>query len=274
MASTLLLAPRALCSVLGLSTVLLAACGGSGSSSNDGTGGALGGGVSSSSSSGSSSGSGGAGGSVGASPSAKPVCVEGPGTGGTPDPRADGAGVLSADGHSFLLFGGDTALPVCGQSPKRAHVGDTWLLDTACGGWTEVSAMGGPSPRARHAMALDPQRSRSLLFGGRTRAADSGPYSLFDDVWAFDFAKKTWSEIATTGTGPTARANAAAAVAGDRLLVFGGSTDPSGLTFTPTNDTYALDLATNAWTKLATVGTPPPARLFHSLAVDPSGAYA
>ncbi|MEO5726692.1 MAG: hypothetical protein ABI134_22620, partial [Byssovorax sp.] len=123
MASTLLLAPRALCSVLGLSTVLLAACGGSGAPLNDGTGGAPGGGASSSGGSEGSSGSGGAGGSVGISPSAKPVCVEGPGTGGTPEPRADAAGVLSADGHGFLLFGGDTALPVCGQSPKRAHAG-------------------------------------------------------------------------------------------------------------------------------------------------------
>lgn len=274
MSPTLVLASRARSSVLTLAMVFLAACAGSESPSGAGTGGAPGGGASSSGSSGGTGGSDGAGGSVGASPSAKPACAEGPGTGGTPDPRADMAGVLSVDGRSFVLFGGDTALPVCGQTPKRAHAGDTWLLDTACGGWTEVSAMGGPSARARHAMALDPARSRALLFGGRARAGDTGPYSLFDDVWAFDFTKKIWSEIATTGAGPTARANAAVAVAGDRLLVFGGSTDPSGLTFAPTNDTYALDLATNAWTKLATVGTPPPARLFHSLAVDPSGAYA
>src|SRR5689334_9475641 len=175
MASTLLLAPSARLSVLALSMGLLAACGGAEATSSGGTGGALGGGVTSSGTSGSGGGGGGsdgAGGSVAVSPSAKPVCAEGPGTGGTPDPRADAAGVLSADGHSFLLFGGDTALPVCGQTPKRAHAGDTWLLDTACGGWTEVSAMGGPSSRARHAMALDPTRSRALLFGGRTRAAD------------------------------------------------------------------------------------------------------
>ncbi len=261
-------------SVLGsvvAAAAFLAACGGSGSTTVDGTGGAPGGGTTTSAS----VGGGGAGGMSAASPSAKPACENGnPVTGGSPDPRADTAGTLSADGRTFLLFGGDTALPVCGQPPKRAHVGDTWLLDTTCGGWTEVSATGGPSARARHAMALDATRARALLFGGRTRAASSGPYTLFNDLWAFDFTSKTWSEIATTGTAPTARANSAMAVAGGQLLVFGGSTDTSGLSFTPTNDTYALDLTTSAWSKLATIGGPPPARLFHSLAVDPSGEFA
>jgi hypothetical protein len=271
MLSTLDRRPSALGSLVALTTVFLAACGGSGATTVDGTGGAPGNGATTSAS----TGGGGAGGMTSASPSAKPACENGnPVTGGSPDPRADTAGTLSADGRSFVLFGGDTALPVCGQTPKRAHVGDTWLLDTTCGGWTEVSAMGGPSARARHAMALDANRSRALLFGGRTRVGSSGPYTLFNDLWAFDFTTKAWTELPTTGSGPSARANSAMAVAGDRLLVFGGSTDTSGLTFTPTNDTYALELTTGAWTKLATIGGPPPARLFHSFAVDPSGAYA
>jgi hypothetical protein len=265
--------PSALCSLVALTTVFLAACGGSGSTAATGSGGDDGGATSTSASTG--GGGGGAGGMTSASPSAKPACENGnPVTGGSPDPRADTAGTLSADGRSFVLFGGDTALPVCGQTPKRAHVGDTWLLDTTCGGWTEVSAMGGPSARARHAMALDANRSRALLFGGRTRVGSSGPYTLFNDLWAFDFTTKAWTEVPTTGTGPSARANSAMAVAGDKLLVFGGSTDTSGLTFTPTNDTYSLDLTIGAWTKLATIGGPPPARLFHSFAVDPSGAFA
>jgi hypothetical protein len=272
MANTLDRRSPAICAFVAVTTAFLAACGSGETTTMMGTGGAPGGG---SSASGGTASTGGAGGGVAASPSAKPVCDDpNPVVGGSPDPRADTAGTLSADGRTFLIFGGDTALPVCGQTPKRAHVGDTWLLDTACGGWTEVSAMGGPSARARHAMALDAARSRAILFGGRTRAGSSGPYTLFNDVWAFDFAKKTWAEIPTTGTGPTERANAAVAIAGSRLLVFGGSTDTSGLTFAPTNDTYALDLETNAWSKLATVGGPPPARLFHSLAVDPTGTYA
>src|SRR5262249_26347294 len=92
---------------------------------------------------------------------------------------------------------------------------------------------------------------------------------LFADVWAFDFASSSWSPVATTGTGPSPRANAAIAVAGDRLVVFGGSTSTSGLTFTPTNDVFALDLMSGAWSELSPGGTPPSARLFHAMAKDP-----
>lgn len=223
----------------------------------------------------SSSGSGGSDGSGGAGSggSAKPAC-ESPGgpTGPTPLARADTAGALSADGKTFMMFGGDTATVICGETPKREHVGDTWLLDTACGGWTELAPATAPSARARHAVALDAARNRALLFGGRTRPGMSGPYTLFDDVWAFDFATSAWSEIATTGSGPSKRSNAAAAISGDRLIVFGGSTSTDGLSFAPKNDAYSLDLISNVWTKLAPAGPLPDARLFHALAADPSAA--
>ena len=56
-------------------------------------------------------------------------------------------------------------------------------------------------------------------------------------------------------------------VAGNELIVFGGNTSTSGLSFTPMNDTFALDLTTGAWRSLAAAGAPP-ARLFHSAAYD------
>jgi hypothetical protein len=170
----------------------------------------------------------------------------------------------------MVLFGGDTAIPVCGQTPPRTHVGDTWLLETDCGSWTQLSPQPAPSARARHAMATDAARDRALLFGGRSRPSGStGPYTLHADVWAFDFGTRAWSPVATTGTPPSARSNSAMAVLGDDLVVFGGSTSTSGLTFTPQSDAWALDLRSGAWRALATTGGPPPARLFHAVAAEP-----
>lgn len=222
---------------------------------------------------GSAGGAGGAGNGGAPSDSAKPACVDpgGP-TGPTPDPRADTAGVLAPDGRTFLVFGGDTDVPICGGVPGHTHVGDTWLLDTGCGTWTQIATSAAPAARSRHSMALDAARGRALLFGGRTRAGTSGPYTLFNDVWAFDFATSTWSEIAAAGAAPTPRSNAAAVVSGDKLVVFGGSTSTSGLSFTPQNDTFVLDLTTSTWTKLTPAGGLPAARLFHSMAADPSAA--
>jgi hypothetical protein len=177
--------------------------------------------------------------------------------------------VLGPDGKTFLMFGGDTAVPSCTQPPTHTFAGDTWLLDAGCGTWTEPMPSPAPSARARHAMALDAKRGRALLFGGRTRATASGPYTNFADVWAFDFATSQWSQINTTGTAPTPRSNSAAVVSNDQLVVFGGNTSTDGLTFVPTNDAYTLDLGSSAWTKLAPTGTLPPARLFHAMAADP-----
>ncbi len=199
--------------------------------------------------------------------SAKPECGVPPPTGGLPSARADSAGALRADGRTMVMFGGDVAVVVCGATPKRDHVGDTWLLDTACGGWTQLMTAG-PSPRARHAMASDAKRDRALLFGGRYRDKGQTDYTLFNDTWAFDFTNKNWAQLPTKGTPPAPRANTAMAVDGDTLWLFGGSTSPSGLTFTPTSDLYALDLITNEWRGVLGQGTPPSAREFHAMAID------
>lgn len=217
----------------------------------------------------SSAGTGGQGGqTVAVDPWAKPACDDpGKPQGPVPSARADGAGVLTANGRFFLLFGGDSALVVCGDIPKREHVGDSWLLDTACGAWSELSPAQAPPARARHAMAYDANRDRAVLFGGRTRAADSGPYTLFNDVWAFDFDTLEWSEVTTSGPAPSPRCNTSAVIAGDELLVFGGNTSTSGLQFSPNSDLHILDLTTGVW-RQETIAAPPPARLFHAATYD------
>ena len=53
---------------------------------------------------------------------------------------------------------------------------------------------------------------------------------------------------------------------GKRIVLFGGNSD-AGLK----NDTWAFDLATRSWTKLNTVGAPPPARFGFDAVYDPVG---
>ncbi len=217
--------------------------------------------------SGGSSGTGGAGGGTSGTPGSKPACSGEPSGSAVPDARADAAAAFDATGTTVVMYGGDTAIPVCGDVPKRTHVGDTWILDPACGDWVELSVTG-PGTRARHAMATDAAGNRALLFGGRTRAGASGAYTVLGDVWAFDFASRTWSELATTGAAPSPRYNAGVAVLGGKLYVFGGSTDTTGLNFEPQDDLYALDLQTLAWESITVSSMVPPARLFHAMAAD------
>lgn len=203
---------------------------------------------------------------------AKPTCGDPDAPlGAVPSARSDTAGALASDGETFMVFGGDEAIVVCGDfTPDRIHVADTWLLDVGCGAWTQLSPPVAPSPRSRHAIAQDPARNQAVLFGGRFREnnLDSGPYTQLGDVWAFSFETLEWTEIVPTNAGPSPRSNTAAVVAGDELIVFGGNTSTNGAQFTPLQDTWALDLTTNTWREIP-AASPPPPRLFHSATYDP-----
>ncbi|GAC1589789.1 MAG: hypothetical protein NVS3B20_16860 [Polyangiales bacterium] len=179
--------------------------------------------------------------------------------------------MLDPTGHRLVIFGGDISVPLCNGVPSRKHVDDTWVLDVGCAAWREVARTGAKPPaRARHAMAVDASAKRALLFGGRSRAGESGPYRLFNDVWSFDFASETWTELKTNGTPPVPRANATIVVdaARKQLIVFGGNASTSGTAFTPLGDTFALDLQTLTWREVVAASASPPKRLFHAMAID------
>lgn len=193
-----------------------------------------------------------------------PMC-----TGGAEAPvaRGDSAGVVDPATGTMAIFGGDSG-PTVMCIPAPAFRDDTWVYDPVCDRWREVTGETHPSARARAAFALDSRRRRMVLFGGRFRAGSSGNYTLLRDVWAFDLAAARWEQLMPGNTGPTARSNAAAAYdsVADELLVYGGSTSTSGLSFTPQGDVWALNLETLQWRRVAASG--PPARLFHAAAVN------
>lgn len=182
-----------------------------------------------------------------------------------PSTRGEMNGAFDEARQRIVVFGGNTAVPV-GCIPAYEHTDEVWAFHLDCASWERLTPSGGPGMRARHATALDTQRGRMIVFGGRFRAGSSGPYTNFADVWAFDLATDTWSEITTSGTGPSPRNTAVAGydAARDRLIVHGGNTSTDGATYTPSGDTFALDLATGAWTQL---DAGPDARLLHSSVV-------
>ncbi|MEL6180452.1 MAG: kelch repeat-containing protein, partial [Myxococcota bacterium] len=96
-----------------------------------------------------------------------------------------------------------------------------------------------------------------------------GDYELYNDLWVFDVNTDTWEQVQTTGDPPTARTNSGMIYdpAGDRMILFGGNSSPSGLRFTPLSDTWTLDLETRTWNRVSAVSAPP-ARLFHAITLD------
>jgi hypothetical protein len=178
---------------------------------------------------------------------------------GGPSARGEVTGAIDEGRGLIVVYGGNTSAPeMC--MPRTTITDETWVFHLDCNNWEQVTGPG-PGPRSRVASTVDTTRGRMLVFGGRNQTG-FGMYENYADVWAFDFATQTWSEVTTTGTGPSPRSTAAIAYdeARDRLIVMGGNSSTSGLTLTGTNDAFALDLATGAWSSLP---TGPSARLYH-----------
>jgi len=83
---------------------------------------------------------------------------------------------------------------VFGGRSYHEYFNDLWALKLDPGGeyWEEISVSGPrPAPRKQAAMVYDPVNDRLLLFGG---ALGDNNFSV-NDLWSFDFATGTWTEL-------------------------------------------------------------------------------
>lgn len=129
--------------------------------------------------------------------------------------------------------------------------------------WTHPKPPG-PRPVARSGQSgiYDPVRDRVIIFGG-----DPGSGSpLLNDVWALSLqGAGAWTQITPGGTPPQGRWGHTAVydAAGDRMLVFGGSTSGGA-----TNELWSLSLGGSpTWTPMIISPAPPPLHL-HSAVMD------
>ena len=184
-----------------------------------------------------------------------------------PSARGEIDGVWDADHGRMLIFAGDEGTPVMCMS-QTEFISEVWAFHPDCDNFEQLAPSTTLPPRGRHAVALDQAHGRALIHGGRYRAGTSGAYTLYDDLWAFDFATDSWTELPSAG-GPSARSNHVAVVSGDHLIVYGGNASTDGLSFIPLGDTWAFDLEAETWTQVSTTNDPS-ARLFHTATVEPA----
>lgn len=118
-----------------------------------------------------------------------------------------------------------------------------------------------PEARGDGAGAVDPMTGALYLFGGdvgMTRNCMQTP-AFRDDTWRYDPRCDHWDRLAMGATAPSARSRSAFALDSRRrrLIVFGGRyrAGTSGA-YTLLQDTWALDLASGAWTQIEATGGP------------------
>ena len=202
---------------------------------------------------------------------AKPILAGGK---NNPTGRGEQGAVYDPCHQRVVLFGGNDEQPAqCNSFGPKNYVADTWAYSLEHENWYRINSAqaSAPSARGRHATALDLSRKRMMLFGGRFRpAGQTGNYTMYNELWAFDLNDDTWHQIEQKGDIPGARFNTAMIYdpVRDRLILFGGNSNPNGLNLTPLDDTYSFDLKTNTWTK-HDIARKPSARLYHAMTYDP-----
>jgi hypothetical protein len=124
--------------------------------------------------------------------------------------------------------------------------------------WTKLTTVNAPSVRLGHTLVYDPATDKVLLFGGTTDSMIL-PQSWFGDLWAYDAASSTWTELHPAGAKPPARAFHSMVyddTTGDFLLL-GGVGDSMDWFSEPMNDVWAYHPVANSWEQLHPNGKGP-----------------
>ncbi len=182
-----------------------------------------------------------------------------------PGKRSDVATLADPGTGAMVVFGGDNG-PIVAQQPMPSYIGDSWLLHPS-EGWIELTGTA-PSARGRYAVARGGAGSM-LLFGGRHRSGTSGPYTLFNDIWLFDYDARSWAQVSDGSQGgPSPRYFSTAATdneTGD-LVIFGGGTNEQPVPLSSDLAVWRWD--GGVWTEMATTGSGPSNRLFMAYTHD------
>lgn len=129
-----------------------------------------------------------------------------------PPARANAGLSYDTDRQRAVLFGGGTEY-LGGEWYDWEVIGDTWEWDGRR--WQEFTLPISPSPRLHPAMAYDPQRKITMLFGGLTANG------MLGDTWEWD--GQQWRELSpTTSPTPTCCATMFYDPQRERIVLYGG----------------------------------------------------
>ena len=125
--------------------------------------------------------------------------------------------------------------------------------------WSPLDAPG-PAAREDHTWTADTTAGIAYLFGGRDGA------TVLGDLWAFDLAADTWTELAPGSPPPARFGHEAAWVEDIGLVIFAGQAGPTFF-----NDVWAYDPDANAWRQLPSSGDVPVQRYGTCSAIGSDG---
>lgn len=143
------------------------------------------------------------------------------------------------------LFGGLTA-----DGPSD----ELWEFDLALDSWRLLEPSGDRPPSRFGHTATWVDGVGLVAWSGQGKSA------FFDDIWAYDPASNSWSQLPSAGAVPEARYGSCAALGPDgELWISHGFTEDSGRFA----DTRSYDFATGTWANRTVLGLVPEKRCLH-----------
>ncbi|KAI7779645.1 hypothetical protein LA080_000669 [Diaporthe eres] len=201
-----------------------------------------------------------------------------------PGPRVGHASLLV--GNAFIVYGGDTKIEENDSLDETLYLLNTWSKIFIFGGQVEGifmndlaafdlnqlqmannrwellimnSESGGPPPgkippaRTNHTMVTF--NDKMYLFGG------TNGFQWFNDVWVYDPASNSWSQLDCIGYIPVPREGHAAALVDDVMYIFGGRTEEGA----DLGDLAAFRISSRRWYTFQNMGPSPSPRSGHSM---------
>lgn len=177
-------------------------------------------------------------------------------TGPVPANRLSPTFAYSPVDQALVMFGG------------KASYRDTWVMDVQTQTWIRMNGIYADSaPPARtqvqHAMAYDPVHQKFVLFGGECRDSRCGYGVPINDLWTYDLATNTWTELhPPVSPAPRLQHNFVYDPDLQVFVMYAGRDYSRAF-----NDLWVYDLGTNTWTEVSTA-TAPTARSLTMLNYD------
>lgn len=160
-----------------------------------------------------------------------------------------------AESDVVVLFGGT-------DLNTFEELADTWTYDYESNTWTKMEPAQSPPPHHFPDMVYHEAGDRIVLFGGY----DASLAAYLNDTWTYDANSNQWTQLFPAAS-PAPRSYMALAYESksQRIVMFGGTQDPTNWPYEPTYDeTWIFDLDTVSWTQ-ALPKKAGPARAWHQM---------
>ncbi|MBI2524427.1 MAG: hypothetical protein HYV93_00430, partial [Candidatus Rokubacteria bacterium] len=140
---------------------------------------------------------------------------------GSPPPlrQVTNSMVYDAASDVFVLFGGR-----CGPCATYESSDETWAYRLSTNSWTNLAPPLSPPARQQHTMVYDSDNGVIVLFGGN----DSASGVHFNDLWIFDTAAGTWTQLVPPTSPPARRLHAMVYDPVNGVTVMYGGADAAG----------------------------------------------